>query len=248
MVAYSFRAEAAPTNQFSQPTCTFDVRSLPIMYINSQKSIWSAEIARSTTFLVAKDIWATAAHSIGYGKHKRIQIFIDGEIVDATLLYVDVMNDVALVTAPSGDLKPLALASKPLIKFEPAWTVGYPYYDPGYLHSYGGMLLNVDRRGFVKINALAIQGMSGGPAFRCSDGILEVMGINVEHRVIMLQEDIVIEDGKVWRIRTITNSGYSNVSPISNLIEHIYAGNKNYIIWAKEPLIIGDPMAPQIVD
>ena len=81
MVSYSFRAEAAATNVWTQPTCTANVKALPIFLLRSREDKQATAMGLSTTFLVGQDLWATSAHSTGYGTNEIIEILIKLKII-----------------------------------------------------------------------------------------------------------------------------------------------------------------------
>lgn len=239
ILLFSINVNAAAPNIFSQPSCVYNVKALPIFRLDAKISTGGVGLSNSTVFLVGKNKWATTSHSIGHGRYKYLQININGTKILAKTLHYDKKLDFAILEADSGNLIPLNLRldTAPLKKFELAWSVGYPdAYDPDTLWSFQGQLLHY-KDGDIVISAMVIPGMSGGPALTCRDDkTLEVIGIAKSHPWITISETVVTaKDGKTYITRNRINAGKGTFTPISEAIKYIVLDENNYIIWENVP-------------
>jgi len=231
LMIFANLAQSAPTNIVTPPACYSDVESfesLPIFVLEVVTTtdlgdgVFKLSPGRGSVFLANKNFWVTASHVIDDGEITRAEIHIDnGTHLTAELVYFNVENHVAILYADSGDMVPLNLLTIPLTQYEAIWNVGYPAIVGEALVSYEGSSLQVAPSGYLISNGLALPGMSGGPQFRCREGILEVAGIVTAYTTEYDESTEIQEDGTKIIYRNHTNSGGSVSTP--NVVDYVLA-------------------------
>lgn len=211
--ANAHESNAEPSNMYRVPECSPVLKEIPIFEIFSRNTETS-DTAKSTVTLVGKDTWATAAHSVIDGTADDITIYTPGITeTKATIRWVDVGKDLAILSADSGDIKPMKSLTGNIGKFEQVWTIGYPGFAAE-LMSFTGTFVRYDKANFAVANAIAFNGMSGGALARCHEGELEVFGIItnlIQHKFAHVQ---FIQNGILHDFKKVTNSGVSLSTPI----------------------------------
>ena len=200
---------AEPSNQYRTPHCYPDVENLPIYRI-------IVGDLHSTVVLVGKNTWVTSAHSIDYGKTKKITIYLPGnKKIRAKITWFDDNKDVAVLDANSNNIRPIDRMTFDLIKYEQIWNIGYPAVAGGKILSFTGFQIRYNENNILVTSALGLHGMSGGANVRCVDDKLELVGIItslVKHQTKMkIWTD---EKGILHSDRTLTNKGITLISPI----------------------------------
>lgn len=232
LLLFTTNANATAINVIVPPSCVADFNELPIVMIKTlnEKGVITG---LSTAFLVARNKWATAAHSIWDADVAKVELFVDGEIVPSEITGWNKHRDIAIVTAESPeDWIPMKMAQGLLYQHTPMWNIGFPEYNRPHLHSYGGMVLRLTEQRKIRSNALAIPGMSGGPAVYCDGDQLRVYGVIISYPWEVVTETIKTdENGHTWHAKTIVNSGTSNATPITGIREFIILDRSKGIIW-----------------
>ena len=115
--------------------------------------------------VIAKNLILTAAHVLDEAQIPYIGY--DGTFKEGRMLLIDEENDLALLEAPTGDLKPLAIGTEDMEINDKVWAVGYPRatvltMTPGVLENDDGMTLHT--------SAEIDSGDSGGGLIGCQQG------------------------------------------------------------------------------
>ena len=207
---------AEPSNMFRAPHCAITL-DLPIYQLIAQNTGADdpQQVARSTVTLVGKNTWVTTAHSVLDGEADKITIYTPNITeISATIRWVDVAKDIAILTADSGDITPMAGMSSPIVQWEQVWTIGYAGIRPEYLISFTGAFVRYTTDGLIVANSIALNGMSGGPLMRCVDGKPELFGIITnlfQHAIKHVQ---YLEGGVLYDFKLVTNNGISLSTPV----------------------------------
>ena len=177
-----FMSSAHPiaSNFFRQPTCHDDVSTLPIFELRVKFK--GEDLKHGTTFLIQKDMWATANHVVNNIDNEVLKHYIimpDGSTIEAKILKTDPINDIAILYAPSGNMVPMNLLSATLTKYEPVWNIGIPGVTNKRMISFEGIILGTINNIYLSSSAIAFSGMSGGPQVRCNGNQLEVASVIV---------------------------------------------------------------------
>jgi hypothetical protein len=194
------------------------VRNLPIYQLQADLGKKKPyDILNSTVVLIGKNTWATSAHSVAWGKSDKIKIFLPGprEVI-AHITWSHRGKDIAVLSAPSYDIKPINSMSFDLGQHEQVWNIGYPTVGGGDLLSFSGMFVRYNRNAMAVTTALGLSGMSGGATVRCVNEKLELVGIITA----MTQEAYNVkvwtdEDGMLHSKHVQINGGSTIISPIA---------------------------------
>lgn len=181
LLLFMSSSHAIPSNLFKQPTCHDDVTTLPIFQLLTTYK--GNDLKNGTVFLIDKDMWVTAVHVVSNNDIIELKHYIilpDDSRIEAEVIYADPVADIAILSAPSGKMKPIAKITKPIDRYEPIWNIGLPGITDNAMISFEGIILSIVDRIFLQSNALAYTGMSGGPQVRCNGDKLEVIAVIIK--------------------------------------------------------------------
>lgn len=122
--------------------------------------------------VIEKDRVLTVAHIIDEDADMMIQY--SGDSYHAEVLASNDENDLALLAANTGSLKPIILTGVRLERLEQVWAVGFPLALEQKLTI--GLFQSVDN-GRLYTTTHVNSGNSGGGLLRCRDGAFELAGI-----------------------------------------------------------------------
>jgi len=217
-------AHAVPSNFFRHPTCHDDVTTLPIFELSTRYN--DEHLKQGTIFLIDDDMWVTAWHAIYHdGKTLTHHIILpDGSEIEAGVLQIDETADIAILYAPSENMKPMNLSSDLLEQFEPVWNVGMASISNKIMVSFEGIIMRVVDDIFYLSTAVAFPGMSGGPQVRCNGDNLEVVAVVIKTTMdIFKQTEEVLDNGTIIKTDYYVIEG-SKSSPhiVKNVVEVIF--------------------------
>ena len=210
-------AVAEPTNQFRTPHCSPIVRNLPIYQIQANLGKGKEhQILNSSVVLIGKNTWATASHSVAWGKSTKIKIFLPGgREVPANITWSHRSKDIAVLSASSFNIKPIGSMSFDLEQHEQVWNIGFPTVAGGDLLSFTGMFVRYNKNAMAVTTALGLSGMSGGATVRCVDGRLELVGIITATTQEAFNATVWTDDDGMLHTKHIQmNAGSTIISPI----------------------------------
>lgn len=185
-------SHAIPSNFFRPPACHDDITTLPIFQLLTEYQ--GKSLKNGTIFLIDKNMWVTAVHVVSHDDIIDLKYYIiipDGSRIEAEVIYANPIADIAILSAPSGKMKPLAKLSKPIEHFEPIWNIGLPGISDYDIISFEGIIMSIVNNIFLQSSAIAFTGMSGGPQVRCNGDRLEVLAVII--RLTMDRFNIIIE-------------------------------------------------------
>jgi len=134
--------------------------------------IRSGDNTSASGVVIAPNTILTAAHILE--PSRALYVMIGNNLHAATLQLSDINLDLALISADTGNLKPIAINPTPIHYNEPLWAVGFPLslsqkISVGYYQK----TLN----GRVYSSNHVNSGVSGGGLLRCNQGQFELAGI-----------------------------------------------------------------------
>jgi len=226
LLLFMSSSHAIPSNFFLQPTCHDDVTMLPIFQLSIKAG--DQEIQYGTTFLVDKDMWATAFHVVSNSTRVELKYYIvlpNGSEIEAEILQTDPISDIAILYAPSGNMKPMAQLSTITERYEPVWNIGLPRVTARAMISFEGIILSVVDDIFLQSSALAFGGMSGGPQVRCNGDKLEVVGVIIKttmHLFQIVKEEL--EDGTIIKHRYYQAEGSKTSPHVAKAMVEVFSG------------------------
>lgn len=128
--------------------------------------------ADASGVVVARDRVLTAAHVVVDAGITLVGV--DDEYREASVLAIDQISDLALLSVATGPLKPVPLSHNGLGDDEEVWAIGFPFA----LHQVTthGLFRN-EAQGRLFASAPINAGASGGGLMRCKDGAFELAGL-----------------------------------------------------------------------
>ena len=122
--------------------------------------------------VIAPDRILTAAHVV---KHEAdVLVHVHGRYLPASVIARDIENDLALLMADTGHLRPIRISNRHLLTAEPVWTVGYPLALE-LTTNFGRYQQHVN--GAIHSSAGTNAGASGGGLLQCERGRYELAGM-----------------------------------------------------------------------
>jgi S1-C subfamily serine protease len=130
--------------------------------------------AHGSGVVVAHDRVLTAAHVVVDAGVTRVALADGGDYRPARVLGLDTGSDLALLETDTGDLRPVPITHRSLVRYEDVWAIGFPLAldmavsQGRFQHAANGKLYT---------SAWITAGVSGGGLMRCNHGAYELAGI-----------------------------------------------------------------------
>ena len=128
----------------------------------------------ATGVVIDKNLVLMAAHVV-HDIESSIRVGYHGNHTPATVVAMFPEYDLALISAYTGNLKPLASSNQSLYPQERVWTIGYP--RAGNLTIDSGVFKSEIEPGEIHVTAFVDSGQSGGGLVSCEYGQFVLSGM-----------------------------------------------------------------------